>query len=313
MAETYLTLTNKVISRLNEVELTSANFTSARGIQVQCQNAVNEAIRYINQREYNYPFNHATATQTLTAGTVKYTVPSSTKVIDYNTFRLVKDSDLGNGSITLSPLNYNEYLKSYVEQEDEIQTTTLSQSHTDSVTTLTVASTTGFASTGTVFVGNEVMTYTAVGSSTTLTGVTRATGGSTAAAHANGVQVAQFDSGGIPKFVTRSLDNNYILFPFPTKSYSLKFDYFTFPADLAAHGDTTTIPDRFAAVIVDGATALVYQYRGEMQQYGVTFARFEDGIKHMQTLLVNRYDYLRSTFIPRSTNYIGSRTSTRII
>jgi len=76
MAETYLTLTNKVISRLNEVELTSANFTSARGIQVQCQNAVNEAIRYINQREYNYPFNHATATQTLTAGTVKYTVPS---------------------------------------------------------------------------------------------------------------------------------------------------------------------------------------------------------------------------------------------
>jgi hypothetical protein len=57
----------------------------------------------------------------------------------------------------------------------------------------------------------------------------------------------------------------------------------------------------------------VYQYRGEMQQYGVTFARFEDGIKHMQTLLVNRYDYLRSTFIPRSTNYIGSRTSTRII
>jgi len=49
MAETYLTLTNKVIARLNEVELTSANFTSARGIQVQCQNAVNEAIRYINQ------------------------------------------------------------------------------------------------------------------------------------------------------------------------------------------------------------------------------------------------------------------------
>ena len=157
------------------------------------------------------------------------------------------------------------------------------------------------------------MTYTAVGSSTTLTGVTRAVSSTTAAAHASGVQVAQFGDGGIPKYVTRTLDNNYILYPFPTKSYSLKFDYFTFPADLAAYGDTTTIPDRFAAVIVDGATALVYQYRGEMQQYGVTFARFEDGIKHMQTLLVNRYDYLRSTFIPRSTNYIGSRTSTRII
>ena len=39
MAETYLTLTNKVIARLNEVALTSTTFSSARGIQVQCQNA----------------------------------------------------------------------------------------------------------------------------------------------------------------------------------------------------------------------------------------------------------------------------------
>ena len=313
MAETYLTLTNKVIARLNEVELTSANFTSARGIQIQSKNAVNEAIRYINQREYNYPFNHATATQTLTAGTVKYSVPTSTKVVDYNTFRLVKDSDLGNGSINLSPLNYNEYLTSFVEQEDELETTTLSQSHTDSVTTLTVTSTTGFASSGTVYVGNEVMLYTAVGSSTTLTGVTRGTGGTTAVAHANAVQVAQFDDGGIPKYVIRTLDNNYILYPFPTKSYSLKFDYFTFPADLTAHGDTTTIPDRFAAVIVDGATAFVYQYRGEAQQYDITFKRFEQGIKNIQTLLVNRYDYLRSTYIPQSSNYVGSRITTRTI
>ena len=53
MAETFLTLTNKVIVELNEVELTSANFTDARGVQVQCKNAVNEAIRYINQKEYN--------------------------------------------------------------------------------------------------------------------------------------------------------------------------------------------------------------------------------------------------------------------
>ena len=45
---------------MNEVVLTSTNFASPRGVQVQCQNAVNEAIRYINQREFGYPFNHAT-------------------------------------------------------------------------------------------------------------------------------------------------------------------------------------------------------------------------------------------------------------
>ena len=59
MALTFLSLTNDVITRMNEVGLTSANFTDARGVQIQCQNAVNESIRYINQREFGYSFNHA--------------------------------------------------------------------------------------------------------------------------------------------------------------------------------------------------------------------------------------------------------------
>ena len=33
MAETFLTYTNRVIARLNEVQLTSSDFTNARGIQ----------------------------------------------------------------------------------------------------------------------------------------------------------------------------------------------------------------------------------------------------------------------------------------
>ena len=72
MAETYLTLTNKVLARLNEVQLTSTSFATARGIQIQASNAINESIRFINQREFNYPFNHATETKTLTAGVVRY-------------------------------------------------------------------------------------------------------------------------------------------------------------------------------------------------------------------------------------------------
>jgi len=44
----------------------------------------------------------------------------------------------------------------------------------------------------------------------------------------------------------------------------------------------------------------VYQYRGETAQYQLNFARYEQGIKNMQTLLVNKYEYLRSTFIPRT-------------
>ena len=300
MAETYLTLTNKVIARLNEVALTSATFSNARGIQVQCQNAVNESIRYINQKEFQYPFNHATNTETLVAGTVKYNLPATAKTLDYNTFRIVKDGDIGSAGGKLYTLAYNDYVNTYITQEDEIDTTTTSTTHTDSVTTITVASTSGFASTGTLYVGNEQILYTAIGSSTTFTGCTRGAGSTTAVSIASGVQVAQFNGGGIPQYVIRAPDNNYILYPFPTKTYTVKYDYFTFPTDMSAYGDTTSIPDRFAAVIIDGATAFVYQYRGETQQYQLNFGRFEQGIKNMQTLLINRYEYVRSTYIPKA-------------
>ena len=51
MAYDYLGLTNEVLARMNEVELTASNFsTGARGFQVQCKNAVNDAINYVNQR-----------------------------------------------------------------------------------------------------------------------------------------------------------------------------------------------------------------------------------------------------------------------
>ena len=311
MAESYLTYTNKVLARLNEVQLTSSNFSNARGIQVQAQNAVNESIRYINQKEFQYPFNHSTKTETLVGGTVRYSIPTTAKTVDYNTFRLVKDSDLGASGGRLYVIQYNDYINSYVTQEDEIQTTTTSTTHTDSVTTITVSSTTGFDSSGTLFIGNEQVTYTGT-TSTTFTGVTRGANDTTAASIASGVQVAQFESGGVPQYVARTPDNNYLLYPFPTKGFTLKYDFFSFPTDMSAHDDTTTIPDRFAAVIVDGATAFVYQYRGETAQYQLNFQRFEQGIKNMQTLLVNRFEYIRSTFIPKTGNTSTADLSIRV-
>ena len=289
MAETFLTLTNKVLVKLNEVELTSANFTSARGVQVQAQHAVNEAIRYINQREFNYPFNHSTKTETLVPGTVRYSIPTDAKSVDYNTFRVVKDSDNAISGGRLDKLDYNEYINHFITQEDEVTTTTLNGSHSSSVTTLTLTSTTGFDSTGKVYIGGAEST--------------------TAATHASGVQVAQFESGDAPSFVVRTLDNNYLLYPYPDKAFSLKYDYFTFPSDLSAHGDTTSIPDRFTPIVIDGAVSYIYQYRGESQQYGIAFARFEQGIKNMQTLLVNKFEYVRSTYIPYTGN---SRSSSNV-
>tara|TARA_R100000654_G_scaffold73659_1_gene106733 strand:- start:170 stop:1108 length:939 start_codon:yes stop_codon:yes gene_type:complete len=308
MAETFLTLTNSVLSRMNEVQLTSTNFTNARGVQTQAQNAVNEAIRYINQREFNYPFNHSSKTETLVPGTVRYTLPTDAKHADYNTFRIAKDTDLGTSGSSLVTLNYNEYVDKYISQEDDVTTTNLDGSLTDSATTITVNSTTGFSSAGTLHIANEQVTYTGT-TSTTFTGVTRGANSTTAAAHADDVQVAEFDNGGVPLYVIRTLDNNYLLYPFPNKTYALKYDYFTFASSLSAHSDTTSIPDRFAPVIIDGATAYAYQYRGEIEQYQLNFARFEQGIKNMQSLLVNKYQYVRSTVIFKPDSMAGYFTS----
>ena len=299
MALTFLSLTNSTITRMNEVELTSSNFTSSRGVQTQCKNAVNEAIRYINQREFGYSFNHATNTESLVPGKVRYTLPTSTKSVDYNTARIKKSTTLDCSGSSLGILNYNEYIQNeYANQEDEINSTTLNGSHSSSVATLTLTSTTGFDASGTIYIGSEQVNYTAI-SGNDLTGCTRGANGTTAALHADGVFVAQFDNGGVPRNIVRTPDNNYLIYPFPDKEYTLTFDYYTFPSDLSAHGDTTTIPDRFAPVIIDGATAFVYQYRGETQQYQLNFSRFEQGIKNMQSLLINKYDYVRSTMIIR--------------
>ncbi len=310
MALTFLSLTNDVIIRMNEVELTSSTFSAARGVQVQCKNAVNEAIRYINQREFGYSFNHATNSSTLTAGVARYSLPTSTKSVDYSTARIKKDTDINASGNNLRTLNYNEYVqKEYATQEDEVVTTTLNGSHSSSVATLTLTSTTGLDAAGLIFIGSEQVTYTAI-SGNDITGCTRGANSTTAATHSSGVTVTQFENGGIPQFIVRSPDNNYLLYPLPDKQYTLAFDYFTFPSDLDAHGDTTTIPDRFAPVVVDGAAAFVYQYRGEGPQYQITFDRFQQGIKNMQSLLINKYEYVRSTYVERSTGYGNTMSGT---
>jgi hypothetical protein len=231
MAYDYLGLTNEVLARMNEVVLTATNFTAARGYQIQCQNAVNDAINYINQREFGWPFSHSTQTETLVASQTRYTVPTGTQHVDYETFRISKDNTLGVDATTLRVLDYKEYVDKYIGQE-------------------------------------------------TSSGV-----------------------GGVPNFVFRTPDNNYGLYPYPDKAFTLKYEFYSRPTALAAATDVPTVPEQFRQVIADGATAYAYQYRGEAQQYGLNFTRFEEGIKHMQSILLNRTDYVRSTYLPHSQRY----------
>ena len=117
MAYDYLGLVNDVNRRLNEVELTSSNFAAATGEYSMIKDAVNSAIRYLNQHEYEWPFNHVEAEETMTAGTVRYAYPADAKTIDMDSFRIKRDDTLGNDTKRLNIITYEEYLDKYVDGE----------------------------------------------------------------------------------------------------------------------------------------------------------------------------------------------------
>ena len=72
--------------------------------------------------------------------------------------------------------------------------TELNGSHTNSVTTITVQSTTGFdSSSGLLFIGTEQVTYTGT-TSTSFTGCTRGANNTTVAAYLTGAKVTQFNA-----------------------------------------------------------------------------------------------------------------------
>ena len=166
MAYDYLDITNEVIARMNEVALTTVTFLTARGFQIQCKNAVNDSINYINQREFGWPFTHTTDTSTLIPGTTRYTAPTNTQSIDYDTFRISKNSDIGTSGSSLRVLDYKEYVQKFISQEDDVTNTTLNGGLTNNATTITVVSTAGFFVAGNIQIENETITYTGITNTT---------------------------------------------------------------------------------------------------------------------------------------------------
>ncbi len=117
MAYNYLSLTNDVCKAFNEVQLTESNFSSFVGAHEQIKDAVNYAIRDINQDHYMWPFNFVLQTDTLTPGQLRYSFPSNYKTSDNQTFRIPKNDSLNNETRVLSEIRYADYLNNYVDQE----------------------------------------------------------------------------------------------------------------------------------------------------------------------------------------------------
>lgn len=225
MAYNFLGLVNDVNKRLNEVELTSANFASAKGFYSHAKDAVNSAIQDINQLQFQWHWNHTTQETTLTAGTTRYAYPANAKTIDFDTFRIKKSSTFNNDTVKLRIIAYEDYLEKFADQEYTTDTSVRD----------------------------------------------------------------------VPQYVFQAPNRTFGLVPPPKEAFVLAYEYYASTTALENATDTPIIPEMYRHIIDEGAMYYAYMFRSNEQAAAIAKAKFEDGIKHMRIMLINRYDYVRGT------------------
>ena len=229
-AYNFLGLVNDVNRRLNEVELTSANFAAATGFYSSAKDSINSALQYLGQNQFEWPFNHFTKDQTLTAGTTRYAYPSDAKTIDFDSFRIKRNSNFNNTTQKLQIIAYEDYLENYLDDEYNTSNTSIRS---------------------------------------------------------------------LPKRVFRTPNQQYGVHPVPNYAYELVYEYYKNTVNLDVYTDVPVYPEQFRPVIVDGAMYYAYTFRGNTQDATLHLQKFDDGIKDMRSLYINRYEYIRDTRILR--------------
>lgn len=116
---TFISLTNQLLRRLNEVEIAEADFASVRGVQASAKDAIRNSIAQINLSEYEWPFNAAEHTQQISIGQEEYTWPNYFKSVDWNSFKIQKDDGLGVNTTPLRFISRDEYYKKYRATDDD--------------------------------------------------------------------------------------------------------------------------------------------------------------------------------------------------
>lgn len=117
MGSTYLELTNRVLRRINEVELDASSFSDCKGVHAAAKDAVLDTIRDINSQKFEWPFNATAGTQLLTVGLEEYSWPTDFRMPDWESFYIVKDTALNVGTTPLRQISKDEYYK-YLKKTD---------------------------------------------------------------------------------------------------------------------------------------------------------------------------------------------------
>lgn len=108
---TYIELTNTVLKLLNETLLNDTSFDGARGLHATVKTHVRNVVSKINKHYMKWPFNAAEHTMNLVDGQEEYGWPQNFRVVDWNSFYLVKDETLNLNTKKLRKLSRDDWYK----------------------------------------------------------------------------------------------------------------------------------------------------------------------------------------------------------
>lgn len=103
-----------------------------------------------------------------------------------------------------------------------------------------------------------------------------------------------------PDFVFQTQDNpnNFGITPPSNQAYTVAYEYWSNPADMALFSDTPNIPIQFQSVIIDGATYYAYLFRDNASEAKAMLDQFQAGIRQMRTQLINREENMENDVLP---------------
>lgn len=93
MPSTFISLTNQLLRKFNETQLTEGSFVGARGIQGRAQDAIQNTVDRINQQAWNWPFNGKSTQITLVEGQETYDWPSDLLRPEWESFQILRNDN----------------------------------------------------------------------------------------------------------------------------------------------------------------------------------------------------------------------------
>lgn len=122
MPSTYMDLTNRLLRRINDVEVTSSSFASVRGIQATAKDCILDTIREISASRIDWPFNAVEHSQNLVIGTEEYAWPADFTAADWNSFQIQKDTILNINHKQLQPITREEWYHNFRDIDYDSET-----------------------------------------------------------------------------------------------------------------------------------------------------------------------------------------------